>query len=774
MAKNTIIMIGDGLGWEMARAAAIAKQIQNGATGTTLADFYTSGKGTGLNLQTLTGYTQVTTYGTTIAGTNGTFNVSNSALNDANQTAGSVTGTAAVRTGFEFNPTFNPGINPNGGATVASGAVGNLVGYDPVKGGINPWTPGTDSGYIKLSYPDSANTATTLYSGVKTYNGGTGVDIFEKPVKSVLSVAAEAGKSTGIVSSVPIDHATPAAAASAVNNRNKFDSDSGSLDSILQQELRVYQPTVILGGGHPLSNTPNALPATVEPRSNTYISETTYQELKTKPTDNKYGYTFLERGANAAQTLADTAAVIDPEKGDRLLGLYGARGQDGNLPVSSANGDYSTTGLGMFTVGSTKGLTPDTVRPLLGNETNEQFIAREVAENPTLDDLTKAALKVLEKDPDGFWLMVEGGDIDWAAHDNNLDNLIGTVLDFDKAVGSVINWIEANGGWADNELIITADHDHYLTLNNDYPTLLRAQGAEALTTNDTIAGSGQFWGNSATDKYDWQTHTNRPVPVYYQGVDSATLTNSIGQGFESYGSQVPGIANAVDQVHIGQTMLASVTETNQKTLVSGSTGIDKFVAGAALDATEKVIDGVQDTIFTGAGNDTIDLTGAATDSRNNRIDAGSGNDVIYVTRNDRAFGSDGDDTFEAGDSMGGNRMSGGAGMDTFYLGSNDRALGGDGDDKFYAGGFGTGSNLLSGGAGADQFWIFNVEAPSMSNTVVDFQAGTDLIGFQGAGAGVGFAQLILNGNTIALGGNTLATLTGVNTATLTATNFVFA
>jgi alkaline phosphatase len=57
MAKNTIIMIGDGMGWEMTRAAAIYKQIQEGKTGASLSDFYTAGKGTGLNMQTLTGYT---------------------------------------------------------------------------------------------------------------------------------------------------------------------------------------------------------------------------------------------------------------------------------------------------------------------------------------------------------------------------------------------------------------------------------------------------------------------------------------------------------------------------------------------------------------------------------------------------------------------------------------------------------------------------------------------------------------------------------------------
>ncbi len=80
MAKNTIIMIGDGMGWEMARVAAIYKQIQEGATGNSLSDFYTEGKGSGLNLQNLENYGLVTTYGTTIAGDNGIYNTSNSAL----------------------------------------------------------------------------------------------------------------------------------------------------------------------------------------------------------------------------------------------------------------------------------------------------------------------------------------------------------------------------------------------------------------------------------------------------------------------------------------------------------------------------------------------------------------------------------------------------------------------------------------------------------------------------------------------------------------------
>jgi alkaline phosphatase len=567
---NVILMIGDGMGWEMARAAAVAK-------GTPL---YKSGKGRGLSFQNLAGYAQVTTYGTTIAATPAatatnpnpvpTFNTGNSALDDSNP----LTGASPVRPGFAFKPLpFNPGTMPNGGSTDLS--LGNLVGYEPQKGGPNPWTPisptqaaasGYNEEYIKYSYPDSANTATTLYTGVKTYNNAVGVDIFEKNLTTILQTAAKLGKATGVVTSVPITHATPGAAISTVNRRAKYDSEAPVLDSILQDALLEFKPTVLLGGGHPLDfqNTTNVGPVF----DYTYIEQATYDTLKANPTNNRYGYTFLERGPDAAQKLIDTAKSIEPESGDRLLGLYGARGQNGNLPVSSANGDYSTTGLDMFSLFSTAtapanptpGIPqPDTIRPLTPGETDAQFIAREVAENPTLADLTTAALEVVSKDKDGFWMIVEGGDIDWAAHDNNMDNLIGTMNSFDKAVQTTIDWIGKNGGWTKNLLIVTADHDHYLTLNDNFPELLKAQGADTLTfTNHTPANAGHFWGSDPNVKYGWGSHTNRMVPVYYQG-GTSTLTQFIGKGFKSYGFDVPGVPGAVDQVHIYQVMLNALT-----------------------------------------------------------------------------------------------------------------------------------------------------------------------------------------------------------------------
>lgn len=605
---NVIIMIGDGMGWEMARAAALAKG----------APFYTSGKGSGLSFQNLTGYGLVTTYGTTIQGntpetpTDQPHLTGNSALDGSEI----LTGASPVRPNFSFQPTpFNPGDRADGNSL----ADGNLAGYDASKGGPVPWIPLTpatpskyDKEYIKYSYPDSANTATTLYTGVKSFNNAMGVDIYEKRLKTVLEIAKEKGKSTGLVTSVPISHATPGAAASFVNRRSKYDSvydpTKSNQDSILQQTLLNFQPNVLLGGGHPLDFENRESTGPVE--KYTYITQDTYEHLKNNPTSNRYGYTFLERGSNATKTLLNTAAKIDPNKGGKLFGLYGARGQNGNIPTSSSKGDYSLTGLDNFSVYSsvvkggtpenpcasgqiipgtagdcvpvldaagnpTSGPTPDTVRPLAPGETDASFIAREINENPTLADLTKAALTVLGKDKDGFWLMVEGGDIDWAAHDNNMDNLIGTMNDFDKAVQEVMTWIENHGGWSKNLLLVTADHDHYLTLNNDFASKLtanpepsQARGLKYNAKDITFSkhnpkDAGHFWGSDPNYKYLWGSHSRRIVPVYYQGAYSSTLTRFLGQDVKFTDSSgtysAPGVRGVVDQSHIFQAMKTALT-----------------------------------------------------------------------------------------------------------------------------------------------------------------------------------------------------------------------
>jgi predicted extracellular nuclease/uncharacterized protein YjiK/2',3'-cyclic-nucleotide 2'-phosphodiesterase (5'-nucleotidase family) len=217
---------------------------------------------------------------------------------------------------------------------------------------------------------------------------------------------------------------------------------------------------------------------------------------------------------------------------------------------------------------------------------------------------------------------------------------------------------------------------------------------------------------------------------------------------------------------------------NTPTLIPvGTPGDDTLIASPGA-----LFNGQNDIVFTGAGNDTVDLAtvSASPAAGNNRINTGSGRDTIFANKNDRLFGGDGPDIFDATDGQGGNRMSGGAGDDIFFLGKGDRALGGDGNDRFYV--QTGGNNLLSGGAGNDQFWIVNAELPSSANTILDFQIGTDVIGISGA-AGLGISATTLKlsqvgaDTSILFGSQTLATLSGIQSTDLSLNNpnqFVFA
>ncbi|NET71776.1 MAG: bifunctional metallophosphatase/5'-nucleotidase [Sphaerospermopsis sp. SIO1G2] len=200
-------------------------------------------------------------------------------------------------------------------------------------------------------------------------------------------------------------------------------------------------------------------------------------------------------------------------------------------------------------------------------------------------------------------------------------------------------------------------------------------------------------------------------------------------------------------------------------LVAGTPNADILIGGRDFD-------GLGDLIFTGAGADQVDVPFAGTIARDNRIFTGSNNDIIDVGNRDRAFGGSGDDILDATDATG-YRLSGGTGNDTLFLGTDGRAFGGEGDDEFYV--QEGGGNIIAGGTGADQFWILTDDPALLDtpNTVVDFEMGVDVLGIQNQGADFGFDDLILGGNEIMIGSQTIATLNGVDTASLTAADFAF-
>jgi len=89
-----------------------------------------------------------------------------------------------------------------------------------------------------------------------------------------------------------------------------------------------------------------------------------------------------------------------------------------------------------------------------------EYLRAPAASEPRLADMTSAALKVLERDPDGFFLVVESSQVDWANHANDLAFQTSEVLALDDAVTVVRDWIKAAPGRAENTLlVVVADHE---------------------------------------------------------------------------------------------------------------------------------------------------------------------------------------------------------------------------------------------------------------------------------------------------------------------------
>lgn len=105
------------------------------------------------------------------------------------------------------------------------------------------------------------------------------------------------------------------------------------------------------------------------------------------------------------------------------------------------------------------------------------------------------ALDILSKNNDGFFLMVEGSQIDWGGHDNNIDYIISETLDFDKAVKAALNFARDNG---ETLVIITADHE----------------------TGGLANLEGDFTLGTAGGKFTTTDHSAIPVPLYATGPGS--------------------------------------------------------------------------------------------------------------------------------------------------------------------------------------------------------------------------------------------------------------
>jgi alkaline phosphatase len=129
---------------------------------------------------------------------------------------------------------------------------------------------------------------------------------------------------------------------------------------------------------------------------------------------------------------------------------------------------------------------------------------------PTLAEMTWGALNVLDEDPDGFVLMIEGGAVDWASHANQTGRMLEEMADFNRAVEAVIEWVERESSWDETLVIVTGDHEcGYLTGPGSDPDW-------KLPVNN---GAGNV------PALEWHSggHTNSLIPLFAKGAGAKTL-----------------------------------------------------------------------------------------------------------------------------------------------------------------------------------------------------------------------------------------------------------
>lgn len=118
--------------------------------------------------------------------------------------------------------------------------------------------------------------------------------------------------------------------------------------------------------------------------------------------------------------------------------------------------------------------------------------------SPSLKEMTSKAIDVLSKNDDGFFLMVEGSQIDWAGHANDVQYELREVADFDAAVKTILDFAVKDG---ETLVVLTADHE---------------------TGGLTIQESGDF--SELTVAWTTGHHTGIPVPVMAYGPHAIEFT----------------------------------------------------------------------------------------------------------------------------------------------------------------------------------------------------------------------------------------------------------
>ena len=348
--------------------------------------------------------------------------------------------------------------------------------------------------YVKQKSTDSAAAGTALATGHKTLNGAVGVDADGNHLQSILEYAQSLGKATGVVTTVQISHATPATFVAHSAAR-------GSYEDIARQMILDSAVNVIMGSGNPLFD------------DNGQRRETP-------------DYKFIG-GQETWDALV--AGTCSPPAGTWRL----VQSPDEFRAVAAADSPPARV-IGVMQ-------TATTAQQARAGATDMPLATPRTETVPTLAEMCAAALNVLGQDPEGLVLMVEGGAVDWANHANQTGRMIEEMTDFNDAVAEVVAWIEQHGGWSENLLIVTGDHETGYLMGPAGPD---AKAEEGIVNAGAGTVPGVGWYSTG--------HTNLLIPVFANG-DAAELLRKYAD------EQDPVRGAYVDNTDVAKLMFEAIT-----------------------------------------------------------------------------------------------------------------------------------------------------------------------------------------------------------------------
>lgn len=338
--------------------------------------------------------------------------------------------------------------------------------------------------FVNHGFTDSGAAATAMACGYKTHSKVIGMNGNYYIVKNVAEYAEEFGKSSGIVTTVPFNHATPAGFSAHVKGRYEY-------HKIASQMIIDSKLDVIIGCGNP------------------------YFDINGKKRNEpsyKYFYKELIKGIESGDS-----ELVDFEGNKRQINSADDDETPDPWTYINTISDFEKLAEGKNLPKRLLGI-PEVYSTLQSDRESEQFIDS----LPDLATLSVASLNVLNQNEKGFFLMIEGGAIDWASHDSLFIRAVEETNDFNKAIEAVSEWVEKYSSWEETIVIVTADHETGYLTNSEINEFVYNNTAKNLSYNmlkpnnkkGSVEGLVFNNGNSSGDKCE---HSNQLVPIFVKG-----------------------------------------------------------------------------------------------------------------------------------------------------------------------------------------------------------------------------------------------------------------